>query len=225
MRDFFKRHVIHNLGLKIVSVALAVGLWLAVSRDPVAEVAVTVPIEFQHIPGNLEISSETVPQAQIRIRGPERLVHRLQASDVHAEIDLAGTRPGERTFDLTGRQVHLPGELEVVQTIPTQVHISFDRRGTRQVEVRPRVVGQFAPGYEVQRVVADPSEVTISGPQKRIDAVESATTDPIDVSGTMERGTFVTHVYVPDPMVQVLHPESVRVTVIMEKKSAAPPAE
>ena len=42
---------------------LAVGLWLAVARDPVAEVAVEVPIEFRNIPENLEISSESIPRA------------------------------------------------------------------------------------------------------------------------------------------------------------------
>ena len=72
MRDFLHRHVLHNLGLKLISLGLAVGLWLAVARNPVAEVAVEVPIEFHNIPQDLEISSENIPRAQIRLRGPER---------------------------------------------------------------------------------------------------------------------------------------------------------
>ncbi len=28
MKDFFQRHVLHNLGLKLLSLALALGLWL-----------------------------------------------------------------------------------------------------------------------------------------------------------------------------------------------------
>ena len=47
MNDLLHRYVLHNLGLKLVSLALAMGLWLAVTRDPVAEVAVEVPIEFR----------------------------------------------------------------------------------------------------------------------------------------------------------------------------------
>src|ERR1700686_5725833 len=101
MPDFLYRYVLHNLGLKLTSLALAVGLWLAVVRDPVAEVAVDVPIEFHNIPQNLEISSENIPRAQIRLRGPERVVRRLQAADVYAEIELSGTNPGQRTFVLT----------------------------------------------------------------------------------------------------------------------------
>src|ERR1700680_5148864 len=108
MRDFLHRHVLHNLGLKLISLALAVGLWLAVGRDPVAEVAVDVPIEFHNIPENLEISSENIPRAQIRVRGPQRIVPRLQAADVSADIELSGMKPGERTFDLTTDQIHQP---------------------------------------------------------------------------------------------------------------------
>src|SRR3984885_3664871 len=124
MSDFLQRHVLHNLGLKLMSLALAVGLWLAVARDPVAEIAVYVPIEFHNIPQNLEISSENIPRAQIRLRGPERVIRHLQPSDVYADIDLSSLRPGERTFDLTAQQIHEPSDLEVVQVVPSQIHLS-----------------------------------------------------------------------------------------------------
>src|ERR1700681_1892772 len=189
MKDFFQRHVAHNFGLKLLSLALAVALWLAVARDPVAEVAVDVAIEFHNIPQNLEISSENIPKTQIRLRGPERVVHRLRPSDVYAEIELSGTKPGQRTFDLTAQQIHEPSELEVVQVVPSQIHLSFDARLTRQVPVQPRVVGTFAPGYTIERVVVDPAVITISGPKKHVEAVESAITDPIDVSGAMSQLT------------------------------------
>jgi YbbR domain-containing protein len=217
MTDFLQRYVLHNLGLKLLSLALAVGLWLAVARDPMAEVPVDVPIEFRNIPENLEISSEKVPQAQIRVRGPERIIHRLQPSDVHVEIDLSHSGAGERTFDLSGRNIRAPYDLEVVQVVPGQLHLAFDTRLTRQVEVHPRVVGTFASGYHIERVITDPQTITITGPQKRVQGVEAAITDPVDVSGTMERGTFVTNAYVSDPLIQVAHPVPIRVTVIMSK--------
>ncbi len=217
MKDFLRRRVLPNLGLKLVSLTLATGLWLAVARGPVAEVAVNVPIEFRDIPENLEIDSENIPQAQIRLRGPERTVRGLQPADVRAEVALDGVKPGERTFDLTAQQVRRPGEIEVIQIVPSQVHLSFDLRATRQVEVRPRVVGSFVSGYRIARIVVEPSTITISGPRKRVEAVEAAITDPVDVSGTMDRITFTRHPYLPDPLIQVTNPNPVRVTVIMEK--------
>ena len=217
MNEFTKRRFLQNMGLKVISLLLAIGLWLAISRDPVAEVQLAVPIEFHRVADNLEIASETVPEAQVRIRGPERLIHRLQASDVHAEIELGGVQPGERTFDLSAQQIHAPSDLEIVQVIPSQFRLSFDVRSARQVQVKPRVMGTFASGYEISRVIADPPTVQISGPQARVAAVETVTTDPIDASGTMERATFVTHAFVPDPLVQVAASNSIHVTVIMSK--------
>jgi YbbR domain-containing protein len=217
MFDFLQRYVFAHFSYKVVSLLLAIGLWWAVSHDPVAEVEVTVPIEFHKIPTNLEISSVNIPEAQVRVRGPERIIHEMRAQEVHVEIDLADVKTGERTFDLTAQQVHLPHELEVTQVVPSQVRLSFDVGMAREVPVQPRVIGSFAPGYQIARVVAQPPSVTISGPRQRVQAVESATTDPIDVSGSMDRTVRVSNVFVTDPMVQIVHPAPVRVTVEMEK--------
>jgi YbbR domain-containing protein len=216
MSNFVQRLAVHNFWLKLVSLFLAIGLWLVVARDPIAEVEMTVPIEFQNLPDMLEIDSANSTQVQIRIRGPERTIHALQAADVHAEINLATVHPGERTFDLSSRQIRVPQDLEVVQIIPGQFHLSFDERATRKIEVRPRVTGNFASGMRVTQVLAEPSNVTITGPRRRVEAVDAAITDPVDASGVMTRATFVTHAYVTDPLIQVTHPTSIRVTVIME---------
>jgi len=216
MPGMVKRALTENMGLKIVSLLLAIGLWVAVARDPIAEVEMKVPVEFRNLPDSLEIDSASFTEAQIRVRGPERLIHRLQPADVRAEIDLSNVQPGERTFDLTGRQVHTPQDLEVVQIIPGQFHLSFDKRANRTVEVRARVTGNFASGLRVAQVIADPPTVMITGPQRRIEAVDAAITDPVDASGAVTRATFVTQAYVSDPLIQVVHPTPIRVTVIME---------
>ena len=222
MVDFLQRYVFAHFGYKVISLAMAGGLWWVLAHDPVAEVEVTVPIEFHRIPSNLEISSVNFPEAQVRIRGAERLIHQLRSQEVHVELDLAGVKPGDRTFDLTAQQVHLPRDLNVTQVVPGQVRLSFDAGLTRQVEVRPRVIGSFAPGYRIARVVAEPASVAISGPKQRVEAVEAAITDPVDASGSMGRGTFVTNVFVSDPLVQVVRPAPIRVTVVMEKSPAEP---
>jgi hypothetical protein len=63
----------------------------------------------------------------------------------------------------------------------------------------------------------DPPSIVISGPKKHIDAVESATTDPIDMSGAISQISFVRHPYVSDPLIQVASPDPVRITITMEK--------
>jgi len=216
MASWWRRVFVQNFFFKFISLLLAVGFWLAVARSPIAEVEINVPIEFRNLPDNLEIDSASFTTAQVRLRGPERAIHRLEASDVRAEVDLSNVQPGERTFDLTARHVHVPQELEVVQIIPGQFHLSFDSRDTRTIEVHPRVIGKFADGMRVAQVDADPANVTVTGPRRRVEALEAASTDPVDASGTMTSASFLTQVYVADPLIQVVHPKPIRVTVIME---------
>jgi YbbR domain-containing protein len=223
MTSFLRRWVLHNFWLKILSLLIATGLWLAISPDEEsAEVEVRVPIEFQHVPQHLEISSVTIPEAQIRVRGPERVIRQLRSTDLHAELELGDAKPGERTFDLTAQQIRHQRDLHIVQVVPGQVHLSFDMRLTRNdVKIHPRVVGNFAAGEQIAKVLVEPESITITGPQHHVEMVDAATTDPVDASGTTTTATFMTNVYVSDPLVQVVQPTPVRVTVIMEKSTPA----
>jgi len=222
MIGFFKRYVVHNFGLKVLSLLLATGLWFMISRDEQpAEVAVRSPIVFQHVPPSLEISSESIPEAQIRVRGPERTIRQLKTNEVQAEIDLAGAKAGDRTFDLTSHEVRHPHELEVVQIVPSQLHLAFDTRFTREVEIHPRVTGNFADGEQIVKVDADPARIIITGPRHHVERIDAATTDPIDATGTRGSAVFTTNVYVSDPLVQIEQATSIHVTVVVQKVGTA----
>ncbi|HXZ31302.1 MAG TPA: CdaR family protein [Terriglobales bacterium] len=214
LHKFLRDKLLHNLGLKLLSLALAVGLWLALAGEPLSEVAVDVPIAMDNMPANLDISSVAIPKAQVRLRGPERIIRGLQPSDVFAEIDLNGVKPGERTFDL---KVHRPRNLTIVQVVPGNVHLAFDVHLTRTIPVQPRVIASFGNTYQIGRIQSEPATVNISGPKQHVEAIESATTDAIDVNGESGIRTFVRNAYVSDPLVQVAGADPVRITVTIEK--------
>ena len=223
MIALFKRYVVHNFLLKVLSLLLATGLWFLLSHEQPAEVALRAPVVFENVPPHLEISSESIPEAQIRVRGPDRIIRQLQANEVRAEINLADAKPGERTYDLTSQQVRHPRDVTVVQVVPSQLHLAFDSRLTREVEIHPRVTGNFATGEQIVQVEADPPRITITGPLHHVEKVNAATTDPVDATGTRGSALFTTNAYVPDPLVQVVQPTSVRVTVTVQKIGSSSP--
>jgi hypothetical protein len=126
--SFLRRWVLHNFWLKVLSLVLATGLWMAISpeQEP-AEVTVRVPIEFRHVPPQLEISSVNVPEAQVRVRGPERMIRELRSTDIHADLELKDAQPGGQTFDLTAQQIHLQRDLTVVQVSPSRVSLIMEK--------------------------------------------------------------------------------------------------
>ena len=113
----------------------------------------------------------------------------------------------------------MPRGLTVTRVVPSQLHIDFNPSATRQVEVRPRVIGGFVAGYGITSVTADPAMITIEGPQNRVAAIDVAITDPVDATGVVGRATFTTHAYVPDPLVRIQHPAPIHVTVSTGKPS------
>ena len=81
------------------------------------------------------------------------------------------------------------------------------------------MIGTFVAGYGITDVTAEPATIVIEGPQGRVNAIESALTDPVDATGVVGRATFSTHVYVADPLVRVLHPAPIHVTVTTGRQS------
>jgi YbbR domain-containing protein len=217
--NFFRKYVFKNLPFKLVSLAIAIMLWWVVGRDSAIEIPMTVPLEFLHAPSNLEITSDYPFQAQVTLRGPEHLLQEVRPSQVHALLDLEGALPGERTFDLTSSQVQVPHNVKVVQVMPAQFHINFDRRASRTVDIQPRVIGTLLSGYGMKEPVAVPPKVTIVGPERRVNTVVTAMTDPVDATGVIGSATFTTHAYVADPLVRVQTPGPIYVTVTTEKSS------
>ncbi|HKD83806.1 MAG TPA: CdaR family protein [Terriglobales bacterium] len=219
--NFFRKYVLKNLPYKLLSLAIAILLWWAVGRDQPIEIPMTVPLEFQNAPANLEINSNYPFETRVTLRGPERLMQELNASEVHAVLDLQNAGVGERTFDLSRRDIHVPRNVRVIQIVPAQFHISFDRSVERSVSVQPRVIGTLLSGYGITAVAVDPATVTIVGPEKRVATIQTAMTDPVDATGVVGQGTFTTHAYVSDPLVRVQTPGPIHVTVSTDKTSSS----
>lgn len=214
MIHWLRKHVFGHLRLKILSLLIALALWYAVAHDQPAEIALSVPIEFYNTPEHLEISSERIQRAEVRVQGPARILREMTNVDIDAVIDLNGAKVGQHTFDLTPKQIrHMPHNVHILQVVPSQIRLELDRSASKTVDVTPRVIGTFAAGYRLGDVEASPSKITIVGPQSRLNNIDSAITDPVDATGLVGRGTFTTQAYVGDPLVQLLNPEPIHVTV------------
>jgi YbbR domain-containing protein len=220
------RHLIFdNALLKLVALIIAVLMWYGVARDPVSELSLQVPIEFSRSPRDLDYTSDVIPQALIRLRGPARVLRVLQPESVHVAIDLQGATPGEHTYDIAASQIKVPSEIDVLQVTPSRLRIDFDTHATRLIAVKARVVGTLPPGYRIQSITANPAVLTISGPARHVNAVENASTDTIDITGVAGQATFETMAYLPDPLVQLSRTSPIHVIVTTQKanpKSGVP---
>jgi hypothetical protein len=65
---------LENLGLKLLSVVLALSLWAVVLGDQKVEIAMAVPLEIKDLPRDLVLVNELPETLEVRVRGPKTLV-------------------------------------------------------------------------------------------------------------------------------------------------------
>lgn len=202
-----------HFGLKVVSVVLAVFLWLIVAGEETVERGLRVPIEFQQFPEGLEIVEEPPTAVDVRIRGAASRVAQMTSGDITAVIDLREADAGQRLYQITPESMRVPFGVEVVQVIPSTVAMTFERSATKQVPVVPVVAGQPSPGYVIGEITSEPRVVEVVGPSSAVSAATEALTETVNVEGAREPVTREVTVGFREPSLRLANPRRASVTV------------
>jgi len=205
--------LLQHLGLKLLSLVLALVLWMVVSGEETVERGLRVPLELQQVPPGLELTGDIPTAVDLRVRGPSSSLGRLTAGDVVAVLDLRSAAEGRRLFPLTPEQMRVPFGVEVVQVTPAAVALAFEPSATKQVPVAPSVDGRPAPGYVVGAKTADPARVEVVGPESVVKSVAEVLTEPVSVAGARDRVTQTVAIGVLDPSLRLKNARSAEVTV------------
>ncbi len=209
------RRLFHNFGLKLLSVAIALAMWMIVSGEQVVERGLRVPLEFQNLPNQLEVVGDPPGSVDVRVRGSSGALSRLSTGDLVAVLDLRAARPGRRLFHLTADQVRAPFGVDVVQVSPSNVPISFEMSGTKMVPVVPALEGEPARGYVIGQIRAQPATVEVVGPVSALKDLTEAITEPVSVAGADHTVSERVTIGVPDPGVRLQTPQNAEVTIVI----------
>ena len=202
-----------HLGLKTLSVGIAILLWLFVSGDETVERGLRVPLEFQQFPAGIEMMGEAPSLVDVRVRGGTSTLSRLGPGDIVAQLDLKAARVGRRLYQITPEQVRVPFGVQVIQVTPPTIVLAFEISATRQVPVVPELEGEPAPGFVVGGTTVDPLTVDVVGPQSAIARVGQATTEPVSVAGARAAVKDTVTIGLLDPSLRLRTPRMAQVTV------------
>ncbi|GIW45833.1 MAG: hypothetical protein KatS3mg077_3115 [Candidatus Binatia bacterium] len=179
-----------NLPLKLLSLAIAFGLWSFVNfgeRDTVE--SVKVALELRNLPPHLMITSPRPDFVEVQLIGPRTLLGRIDRNRLAFPIDLNGVRPGPAVFRLSPDSLVLPRGVRVQRITPAQITLELERVGHKIVPVRLKLQGRLRPEFQLAETKIAPEMVEVVGPASTIEDVTVAYTQPIDVSN-VEPGIF-----------------------------------
>jgi len=206
-------HPFRNLGLKLLSMLVAILLWLVVAGERVVERVMRAPVEFQNLPAGLELVGNPPDTVEVRLRGSSGALSRIASGDMSAVIDLATARPGRRLFHITQSQVNVPYGINIVQVGPSTLTMEFEVSGIRLVKIEPDIDGHPADGYEITGIKSDPESVEVAGPESALKRLVAAITEPVSVTDQTRTVREVVTIGVPDSTLRLRTPQSAVVTV------------
>ena len=203
-----------NIGPKLIAVGIAVLLWGLVRSQPKVETVLEARIDYVNVPPELEFNPDQAHHVTVVVRGSRGRVEELRRQGAAVQIDFAGvSQAGEQTFDVTGERLDLPDGLHLVRAVPSQLRLSLEKQGRREVPVQPIFVGAAADSRAVSSFRVEPPRLTIVGPERRVALLAQVTTDPIAIAGLVGTHTVSTTAYLPDPYLRFDGDASVTVEV------------
>lgn len=203
-----RRIFLEDWSLKLLSLAIAVVLWLLVTgqNEPVTA-HVNVQLNFIR-PQSLEISNDPPRVVDVMLTGSRNKLDDLTSLDLVATVDISDQRAGERVLRLADKaQVSLPQGIKVDGFQPSAIPIRLEPVVERQVTVEPKLEGKPPDGFEVYGVHPNKGSVAVRGPASRVNSLQKVMTETIWLTDHKESFTSANiAVDIPDPKVDLLEP-------------------
>ncbi|HHU48695.1 MAG: YbbR-like domain-containing protein [Caldicoprobacterales bacterium] len=166
----------NNLSLKIISVIVAIILWLyAVSElNPETTKSINdIPVEIinEEILNerNLTLAEDPASSITVRIRGLANDIRKVNISNLKAVLDLGDidwTGTQQVALDIEGL---LPREVKL-DKIP-EISVTIDKVTSKLIPVVVELTGQSEQGYHVHEPTVEPSTITVYGAQSLVESV------------------------------------------------------
>ncbi len=175
-----------NLGYKILALVIAVLLWVIAQGSSSIERGFDIPVEFSGIPDGLVLTEDSADMINVRVLGSRAALRNLQPERMRYSVDVSESRPGVSEFEVDVSKLDLPRGARLVSRSPSRIEVTFERKASKTVRVRPELDGEVAPGFELKGADVEPPRVRVSGPASEVLRLSEVPTETIDVAGLTE---------------------------------------
>lgn len=195
---------------KIIALFITLVLWTFAisrnqeSRDYMVKVNVIVPADQI-------IISEPIDQIQVKVTGSVFDFARINKSELAVNIDISSRKPGKFTRLLDAKMFDFFNDIHIEKIFPSELSIRTAKKIKRKVKIDPWLDGQPPAGFKMTGIKINPKKVTIAGPEKEIEEIDSVTTEKI-ILNKLE-GSFEKELKLALPSINITTVETDKATV------------
>ncbi|NDD91387.1 hypothetical protein EBZ37_04815, partial [bacterium] len=171
-----------NLGTKLVSILVAVILWVVVLGSRNVDVSKEVPLEIL-APPELVVANEMPERVTFRLSGPKAFLRAvLDRREPPIRVNLIGNKPGLVTYRFFSDHIRLPIGVRVLSVNPASVLIKLEELKRRELPIRVSTEGKLPQGLTLKSMKVVPDRVTVRGPDSKVSALSELPALPLNLS-------------------------------------------
>jgi hypothetical protein len=180
LRQRLRRAFSENLGLKLFSLAVSIGLFTVVHGAEsgqrsfqVQVVAILPPVSRGEV-----LVGKIPDKVNVTLSGSQSVINSVRSLET-VQIDLTDAK---KYYSFEPSLFGLPAGIDV-QVTPPNLNLEWEQRLEHKLPVRAQLSGLTNPDLEISsKPQVTPARVTVSGPRSTVEQLRDLVTEPISVS-------------------------------------------
>jgi YbbR domain-containing protein len=207
--NLFRKYTVNDFKLKILSLVLALMLWVAVAYMGESRMSIAVRVSAENLGRNFIISKMDPDEVLVTLDGPISILKGIRARDVRIPLDLVNVKEGRQVFSLRKDNVFRPEGLKVDAIKPDYVVIETDSIVEKRLKTVVKLDKKWMGMYAVKSWA--PRYVAVEGSSDTLKGRDSIATLSVDGSFMSDEEEVNVGFDMKDMVVRKIVPDNVKV--------------
>jgi hypothetical protein len=160
----FKKYILENWKLKLLSIALATMLWFVVYLMGETKKEISVPVSIVNLNKSHVVMKMDIEKVDITLTGRVSVLKDIKESDVRVSLNMSNIQEGENIFNISKVNVQIPRGVQIGDIRPSSTKIDVDRIIEKKMKTVVKLDRRWMGEYEVKSW--SPDYVMVEGPKR-----------------------------------------------------------
>lgn len=209
-----RKSFLENLSLKMISAFITLTLFILVSGESL-QISKRVKVEYE-TPDTMMIINDVPFEFEMILSGPKSLIGFIRGQDFSYKVDLTGASSGPSRVRINPRQMGLDRGILVSSIMPSTLYPQLEKVLVRKIPIQLNRNGTSIIESQIKRIVIEPAEVEVSGPESKVSTLPALLTTVFDMRQVTKAQTFDLGLIHTDPQISFLNVKDDKVKIRIE---------
>jgi hypothetical protein len=215
----FKKCILENWKLKLLSVVLATMLWFVVYLIGETKKEISVPVSIVNLSRNYVIMKSDNAKVTIALNGRVSVLKDIKESDVKVSLSMSNIQEGENVFNISKSNVQIPRGVQIGDIKPSSIKIDIDKIVEKRVKTVVKLDKRWIGEYEVKSW--SPDYVMVEGPKRIWEKKSFIETLPVNDEIKQAEETVIVSLDTEGVQASTIKPDTVK--VVLKRHSGKKP--